>query len=350
VEVYQSFQRSQQYKTQEKSAKSVRPVAQTIQTSLAKTSGLRLQRRKHHRSNEESTSQTSSPPSAIHGKCLMAKDKKKKKLNKVESKEEEKDEYDLDFDKLNKKEMIKIKKLFERLEEQELQLEQQEEYLIGKIEELNTLNEEHEKCKHYHTSLIGKHENLEKEYACATNVSSCVDPLEKENANIKAQLEVLTSKHMKMQKDYEMLKCSHEDLQDAHVMLQMSHEVVVTLVKYSPSYIKMHMLTKLRNSICANACCSQSQQLIVEQINVDSCDDLVAEENDLLKLEVQRLECEMVKLKEKTLGQPTQDNRDHTVNKLELGTTITRPSSQQKYNSPHHKKQEKVKKDLKHIK
>jgi hypothetical protein len=38
------------------------------------------------------------------------------------------------------------------------------------------------------------------------------------------------------------------------------------------------------------------------------------------------------------------------VNKLVLGTTITRLSSQQKYMSPHHKKQEKVKKDLKHIK
>jgi hypothetical protein len=38
------------------------------------------------------------------------------------------------------------------------------------------------------------------------------------------------------------------------------------------------------------------------------------------------------------------------VNKLVLGTTITRPSFQQKYKSPHHKKQEKVKKDLKNIK
>jgi hypothetical protein len=73
--------------------------------------------------------------------------------------------------------------------------------------------------------------NLEKEYVCATNVSSCVDPLEKENANFKAQLEVLTSKHVKMQKDYEMLKCSHKNLQDAHVMLQVSHEVVVTSIK-----------------------------------------------------------------------------------------------------------------------
>jgi hypothetical protein len=58
----------------------------------------------------------------------------------------------------------------------------------------------------------------------------------------------------------------------------------------------------------------------------------------------------MVELKRKTLGQPTQDNRDHMVNKLELGTIVTRSSSQQKYKSPHHKKQEKVKKDLKYIK
>jgi hypothetical protein len=94
----------------------------------------------------------------------------------------------------------KKKNLFEMLQEQELQLEQQEEYLIGKIEELKALNEEHDKLKHSHTSLIGKHENLEKEYVCATNVSSCVDPLKNENTNFKAQLEVLTSKHVKMQK------------------------------------------------------------------------------------------------------------------------------------------------------
>jgi hypothetical protein len=128
--------------------------------------------------------------------------------------------------------MIKIKSLFERHQEQELLLEQQEEYLIGRIEELKALNKEHGKLKHSHILLIGKHENLEKEYVCVTNVSSCVDPLEKENANLKAQLEVVTSKYVKMQKDYEMLKCSHEDLQDAHVLLQVSHEVMVTLVKH----------------------------------------------------------------------------------------------------------------------
>jgi hypothetical protein len=49
-----------------------------------------------------------------------------------------------------------------------------------------------------------------------------------------------------------------------------------------------------------------------------------------------------------TLGQPTQDNHDHMVNKLDMETTANRSYSQQKYKSPHHKKQEKVT-DLKHI-
>jgi hypothetical protein len=171
------------------------------------------------------------------------------------------------------------------------------------------------------------------------------------NVDLKAQLEVLTSKHVKMQKDYEMLKGSHEDLQDAHGMLQVSHEVVVTSVKHFQSYTqKCACPSSFIISICANVCCSQSHQSSFEKIDIDSCDDLIAEENDLFKLQVQRLESEMVKLKGKTLGKPTQDNGDHMVNKLELRTTVTRSSSQQKYKSPHHKKQEKGKKDLKHIK
>jgi hypothetical protein len=138
----------------------IKPVGKTGHTSLAKSAGSRLQKRKRHRSNQNSTSQTSHLPSASHGKCLMSKGKKKKKPTKDEREEEE--EYDLDFDKLSKKDMIKINSLFERLQEQELLLEQQEEYLIGKIEELKALNKEHGKLKHSHISLIGKHENLEK--------------------------------------------------------------------------------------------------------------------------------------------------------------------------------------------
>jgi hypothetical protein len=164
---------------------------------VTEKSGSEERKSKRHQPNEESTSPTSSLFSKSHGKCLMAKDKKKKRSKRCESKFEE-EEDDLDLDNLSKKDIVKIKKLFKRIQEQELQLEEQEEYFIGKIEELKTLNEEHEKLKHSLTSLIGKHENLEKEYACATNVSTCVALLEKENANLKAQLEVLTSKHVKV--------------------------------------------------------------------------------------------------------------------------------------------------------
>jgi hypothetical protein len=96
--------------------KLIRSVGQTSQTDLAKTTASNLQRRKCHRSNEDSTSQTSSLPFTNHEKCLMAKDKKKKKSKKVENEEEEEeDKYNLDFDKLRKKDMIKIKRLFETL-------------------------------------------------------------------------------------------------------------------------------------------------------------------------------------------------------------------------------------------
>jgi hypothetical protein len=105
--------------------KSVRPVEQTGQTDMAKSAGTKLQRRKRHQSNQNSTSQTTSLPSASHGECLMAKGKKKKKPTKVKSEDEEEDEEDdLDLDNLSKKDMTKIKNLFERLQEQESLLEQ----------------------------------------------------------------------------------------------------------------------------------------------------------------------------------------------------------------------------------
>ncbi len=81
-------------------------------------------------------------------------------MSKKSESENEEEEDDLDLDNISKKDIVKIKNLFERVQEQGLQLEQQEEFLIGKIEDLKALNEEHEKLKHSHTFLTGKQENL----------------------------------------------------------------------------------------------------------------------------------------------------------------------------------------------
>jgi hypothetical protein len=83
---------------------------------MAKSVGSRLQRKKRHRSNQNSTSQNSSLPSTSHAKCLITKAKQEKKPPRVESEEEE-DKGDLEFDKLSKKDIIKIKSLIERNEE-----------------------------------------------------------------------------------------------------------------------------------------------------------------------------------------------------------------------------------------
>ncbi|KAK3127610.1 hypothetical protein QOZ80_7AG0575700 [Eleusine coracana subsp. coracana] len=216
------------------------------------------------------------------------------------------------------------------------------------MEELKALNEEHEKLNNSHASLVGKHEELLKKYACATNASSCAAALKKKNIDLKYDLEVLTSKHVTMQKDHEEHMCSHEALQDSHAMLQVAHEVVLTSVKfYQPLTQNCTCSQKSIEFICANSYCSQSQHSNVEQIVVESCDDFIAQENDQLKLEVKRLKDKVARLMGKVQVQPSQDNHDNMVKKLEMDTTVTRPKPQPNYKSPRHKKQEK--KNLDHI-
>jgi hypothetical protein len=145
-----------------------------------------------------------------------------------------------------------------------------------------------------------------------------------------------------MQKDYEMLKCSYEDVQDAHVMLQVSHEVVVTSVKdFQPHTQEYTCSPDFVNPICANACCSQSPQSNIEQINVGSCDDLIAEENDTLKLEVKRLEQKVKMLEKQAKVRPPQDNHRNMVNKLEKGSNFTKRASQQSNKAQPLKRQQK---------
>ena len=80
---------------------------------------------------------------------------------------------------------------------------------------------------------------------------------------------------------------------------------------------------------CDKPCCSQATNSCVEHVVAESCDDLIAEENDELKREVEELKIEMIKLKSKGQVQPSQDNRENMVKKLEKGSNSTIFASQQ---------------------
>ena len=55
---------------------------------------------------------------------------------------------------------------------------------------------------------------------------------------------------------------------------------------------------------------------------VESCDDLIAKENDELKQEVERLMKDLARLEGKSIVQPSQDNCEDMVKKLEKGFTV----------------------------
>jgi hypothetical protein len=60
-----------------------------------------------------------------------------------------------------------------------------------------------------------------------------------------------------------------------------------------------------------------------EHVLVETCDSLIASENDELKRENEMLKMELSRLKDKGHVQTFQDNRDHIVKKLEKGSTVT---------------------------
>jgi hypothetical protein len=76
-------------------------------------------------------------------------------------------------------------------------------------------------------------------------------------------------------------------------------------------------------------CLSQASQSSIEHVPIESCDDLIAKENDKLKQEVEKLQKDLYVLKEKSKVQPSQDNREDMVKKLEKGSTVTSSTPQQ---------------------
>ena len=184
--------------------------------------------------------------------------------------------------------------------------------------------------KQEQASLAQRYHELSNDYANSTNSSICVASLGKKNQMLKAQVESLTSKHVALQGTHKELEHSYEKLAESHAMLGIAHEVVITSVKsYQPL---THTCTCSQVQImlsCDKPCCSQATNSYVEHVVAESCDDLITEENDELKREVEELKIEMIKLKSKGQVQPSEDNRDNMVKKLEKGSNSTTSAPKQ---------------------
>jgi hypothetical protein len=121
---------------------------------------------------------------------------------------------------------------------------------------------------------------------------------------------------MKLQKRHGDLLCSHKKLIDSYALLESIHEIMVTKVNDS----QPHTCTCEPHSIdlsCANSCCSQAKSSCDEHVLVETCGSLIGSENDELKRENKMLKMELSASEGKGHMQPSQDNRDHMVKKLE---------------------------------
>jgi hypothetical protein len=114
--------------------------------------------------------------------------------------------------------------------------------------------------------------------------------------------------------NYENLLCKFKLLSEEHEELKLKFESINDNNDASTSCINSFDKSNPCNEKC------------YENIIVESCDDLIAKENDELKQEVQRLMKDLARLKGKGIGtyvQPSQDNREDMVKKLEKGSTVT---------------------------
>ena len=95
-----------------------------------------------------------------------------------------------------------------------------------------------------------------------------------------------------------------------------SYAIPISRIDASTSCIDL--IDESRSNPCNEKC--------NEYVVVESCDDLIDKENDELKREVERLMKDLYRLKAKGIEsnvQPSQDNRENMVKKLEKGSIVT---------------------------
>jgi hypothetical protein len=105
--------------------------------------------------------------------------------------------------------------------------------------------------------------------ACATNSTSCEASILKENVELRAQLDLLTSNYGKLEESHGNLSSSHEDLLASHDRLKLAHEDIMSKVTSSEPHVDI--CTSSQNAIlpCASPSNSSTHNIAT------SCDELL---------------------------------------------------------------------------
>jgi hypothetical protein len=205
-------------------------------------------------------------------------------------------------------------KLLKRAREQSEALQMLEDVIAIKIQCFEELTKEHDELKCSHVDLVQRYESITIEQ---NNSLHCIAQLVSRNALLKDQVEKLKIENLAFQEKHDMLLCSHENLIDNHIMLNIAHEVVIENLKcqqpHSCTCIQIETILP-----CANDCCPSTSKSSFE-LEFPGTKDNTCQE---LKEENERLKMSLTQLKGKCTAQPSQDNHDHMVKKLETGSTV----------------------------
>ena len=106
--------------------------------------------------------------------------------------------------------------------------------------------------------------------ACATNSTSCEASIMRENVELRAQLELLTSKYRELEENHKKLSSSNDDLLASYACLKLAHEAITTKVTSSEPHVDIST-TLIKNAIlpCASPSSSSTKNVGT------SCDELL---------------------------------------------------------------------------
>ena len=153
--------------------------------------------------------------------------------------------------------------------------------------------------------------------------------LKKQSKELK-KFNALNDIHATFVSNYEKLLCKFNLLNKEHEELKAKFECIESQPK-----VPLKQSTSLFNfnpKVDASTSCndlvdisssSLCNEICVKNVVVETCDDLIAQENDELKQEVEKLKKDLASIKGKGHVQPPQDNRDTMVKKLAEGSTVT---------------------------